>query len=623
MLKFFCSCPELTIYPIGSCIPTKYSMSAESWSIANPPLSAKSYRATNRRPIDSEVAGLHALLEWETELLESMNTRRRAAHLEAKTLEKRAQVLQESLLALQALEAQYGLLLASFRVFRSASDQNIETQRKLNEEISPWMSGSSAYIDACQATLEEVGGVEEKFLVQHEATRRRVEDTREQLVAVESLEHHTLRAIEKLDGALAAIRASVEEKRCGALAVSRRIPTEMLEKIFEEAVMAEVAEIHASLPSGHRPFTMALRISGVCQLWRQVMYSLPTLWTYTNGVRMARPAAPPFSLVRRGEEALKHHLVQSSGKPLDLIVRSPGPPLGFSPMSPWNPRGSIAETIPTQCIRFIEVRQIDLPAIRDALRGSDPTFLYFGATTWTGALNPAHFLNTASKLVMNNYIPAFSQTYSSLLHLEIWSLPDNQPFHDIFQLLASLPNLTHLTVHRIRVRRSTLEPIPPYQAPVVSLRTIMIDDQDLIHLESRFGNHPIFPNITHVGIRRSVGESALPLGNDPFSAMFYTARVPLPSQIQSLSNFISSTPTLQTIEALEGAQELVIEALTRVAATHDGFAFTQAQEAGGEGSGCRRGLPRNIEVFGFTKDWGREEDGFTLGDCLKTMSKCC
>ena len=159
-----------------------------------------------------------------------------------------------------------------------------------SDQIFGDLEQSLPSIDAAKRSWESVADVVENLLVQIEslqsATLSHAECMARELVAHESIEQESQIFVDSLTQSIDALTHSITQKRT-ILHPIRRVPTEILERIFELATLDERLTLRRSLAITH-PFdldwdgvsSIPTILASTCRRWRTIALDMPLLWSF-------------------------------------------------------------------------------------------------------------------------------------------------------------------------------------------------------------------------------------------------------------------------------------------------------------------------------------------------------
>lgn len=239
------------------------------------------YRPSNHCPIESEHRALHALLQQEKELLAAITIQRNARQSEATALARRVRTLSSTLFANQKMLENSTAFASALHTFRSGTTRRVATQRDDLRELAAWLPHTPTFLSKWEQMIKDAEGLDETLREEVHQLEMRVEETRIQLRAAETVQHYSGQSLELFNDLIAKLEESIRKKSSGPLSAVNRVPTEIWESIFDLAVEMEAADIQKGPLIQHEPFTAALKLSGVSQSWRGIATGRPALWRRT------------------------------------------------------------------------------------------------------------------------------------------------------------------------------------------------------------------------------------------------------------------------------------------------------------------------------------------------------
>ena len=279
----------------------------------------------------TEMSALKELLDSDLEHRSFIFRRQEKVQARYTYAKKATEVYADCLATTSAAKDAFAASILSTKALEETLKNTLNLYNNHNDILAPTSSTKGML-----ATFAEIVALTEALLTHLEKTAPQVE-AQLHLVADEHAAHESahIAASESMDSctdSLNAVDRSIAKKK-GALFGIRHIPTEMLARIFIEAVGARQREIITSLSSFHDAGSsnsdlnrlsttlnlVPFRLSAICKRWRTICQSTPQLWRYAQV-----PMTITYNHHNRpkiiGKTQLERCVLLARNQPLDLTV---------------------------------------------------------------------------------------------------------------------------------------------------------------------------------------------------------------------------------------------------------------------------------------------------------------
>jgi len=275
------------------------------------------------------MSGLKELLDSDLELRSFILRRQEKAQARYTFTEKATGVFADCLATMSAVKHAFAPSILSTKALEEALKNTLNLYDNHRDFLSPTSSTKGLL-----ATWAEIVALTENLLTHLERAAPQVE-THLHLAASEQAAHESVHigasvSILSCADSLRVVARSIAQKR-GALFGIRYLPTDILSRIFIEAVDARQREIITSLSFYHNmggsyenlntllttinliPFTL----SATCKRWRAICQSTPRLWRYAR--------VPMVNYTYQGRKTtgnlqFERSILLAQKQPLDLTV---------------------------------------------------------------------------------------------------------------------------------------------------------------------------------------------------------------------------------------------------------------------------------------------------------------
>lgn len=225
----------------------------------------------NRIPTTKEEAILRLSTKKEEQKLNELDTEISNLLAEAEGYQKKVQEMVSALqeantLRITAEKAHSALSELSNRLsMKDPANSTVSSPAQRMKEIEKSFSDThAAYLKSAQSTLEKA--------------REEYRHAEEEIDVNSSLFHYTHSSLTSRIGLRAQLDSNLRRMK-DLLGPRRRIPNEVWSLIFWERIAEDEEEYDEGWRKGSTPYT-TLKLTWVCQLWRQIIIDQPSLWCF-------------------------------------------------------------------------------------------------------------------------------------------------------------------------------------------------------------------------------------------------------------------------------------------------------------------------------------------------------
>jgi len=279
--------------------------------------------------IDTEMSALKKLLDGDLEFRSSILRRQDEVQAQYIYAKKAAEVFADCLATARAVKDTYAASILSMKALEKVLKNSLSlynNQCDLLETISS--------TKGMLATWAEIVALTEALLTRLDKSTPQLEAhlhlAADEHAAHESAHFATSKSKLSYTKMLHEVDQSIAENK-GALFSLRRIPTEILQQIFIEAVDARQHEIITSISSYYDPSPsyhdldalsktlnlVPFTLSATCKRWRATCQSTPQLWRYAR-VPMIYSTREGYKII--GQTQLEQCVLLAQKQPLELTV---------------------------------------------------------------------------------------------------------------------------------------------------------------------------------------------------------------------------------------------------------------------------------------------------------------
>jgi len=278
---------------------------------------------------DTETSALKKLLDGDLELRSSILRRRDEVQSQYTYAKKAAEVFADCLATTRAVKDTYAASILSIKALETVLKNALNVYDN-HRDILETISSTKGML----ATWAEIVALVEALLTRLDKATPQV-GTHLHLAADEHAAHKSAhiaasRSMLSCTDSLHAVDRSIAQNR-GALSGVRRVPTEILPRIFIEAVDERQHEIITSLSSYHEPASsyhdldalsktlnlVPFTLSATCKRWRAICQSAPQLWRYSR-VPMIYSTHEGYKII--GKTQFEQCVLLAQKQPLELTV---------------------------------------------------------------------------------------------------------------------------------------------------------------------------------------------------------------------------------------------------------------------------------------------------------------
>ena len=377
-----------------------------------------------------------------------------------------------------------------------------------SDQIFGDLKRSLPSIDAAKRSWESVTGVVEILLVQIESlkpvTLSHVECMARELGAYESIEQQSQTSVDSLTQSIDALTHSIVQKRT-ILHPIRRVPTEILEQIFEVVTLDERSALRGdldwrSMSDPTKDFNDTIPhiptiLASTCRRWRTIALNMARLWSFLCVPRSVNCTSKGFrpQEVVVGLSTFQQAKSCIGASECELVV---GPSIDWV-MVTDHLRSIPASQISTMNIVLppdsLDFSQIPTPCVL-RIFGGDVNWLESPVPPPSISL-PTSVLARTRELRCHHVLPAVDAPILSVTRFSL-TLEYHTYFPDLGLFLARFPNLTALILSvQFGRPRPQITFTPLHHARV---RTLSISHTVIPHLCASLQQGALsFPSLTH------------------------------------------------------------------------------------------------------------------------------
>jgi len=287
---------------------------------------SQSYK--NSPATDTEMSALKKLLDGDLELRSFLLRRRDEVQSQYTYAKEAAEIFADCLATTRAVKDTYAASILSIKALEKVLKNALNVYDNYCDILETISSTKGMLVE-----WAEIVALTEGLLTRLDKATPQVEAhlhlAADEHAAHESAHIAASRSMLSCTDGLHAVDRSIAQNR-GALSGVRRVPTEILLRIFIEAVNARQHEVITSLSSYHVPTSyhdldalsktlnlVPFTLSATCKRWRAICQSTPQLWRYAP-VPMIYSTREGYKTI--GKTQLEQCVLLAQKHPLDLTV---------------------------------------------------------------------------------------------------------------------------------------------------------------------------------------------------------------------------------------------------------------------------------------------------------------
>ena len=388
----------------------------------------------NRSPLEEEVKALQEAIESEKSIAESLKCKYEEQKSAIEANQRIASAFNHSKEGIISLQQATKQLLQSIEHIQTTFISILPSQQ--HEEVASRIPATDQFVVDWRVALDCLSNASRILEQRLSATAERARASQIQLTLHDSLRDHAAQAVYRMDVVIRELNRSIDDKRLGILHPVRRVPPEILRKIFEYAVDEEHAKLRNDTNSTTIPLdchpTIAFHISATCRRWREIAARTPKLWRYICAP-WESSLGNSCRTVGRARFLRCLELAGESG--LELTLRN-------KELECWEP--VLTGECTKKWSRITIVATKDIPSrLPTTSRLSVYSPYYLGPKV---IVLPGNLLSSLIFMSCSRIIPQFTSPAAKLTTLDIY-LPHTWQPPDLGVLLSLLPSLSQLTLN--------------------------------------------------------------------------------------------------------------------------------------------------------------------------------
>jgi len=395
----------------------------------------------NRAPNSKDLSSLNWFIHQEQELIAVFRKLEIASQRERERMADKYATLQRTITSTHALRDAGSQVQPINDLFIDRLTTELTAQESDFATLSECLPSTSTFLRGWETVKNAAVALQVALVEQLDSIDQHATAVEEELEITKELSGHMTHSIEVFSISMTKVQKDIVTRSKGFLHPIRRLPTEILQQIFEECVDAEAAEWFLDPTRPPTLLKAATRIAGTCRSWRTIAQQTPRMWNRLRAPIWAESHRGTGERIHKsaGQEAFCRSLRLCGGTPLEVTV----------PKNASNLEKPGFMSLKIDRLNFYDIfdnlfhswHRPSFPSPRHLWIGNGDSYPYL-------QILPSSLISRTTTITVHNVTVTIPEGSNLVTHLVLCGVQEG---FKLTSLLESLPCLTELDAGRARM----------------------------------------------------------------------------------------------------------------------------------------------------------------------------